>query len=488
MGSAGRTPPTARQTRGSRSNGGARGDSAHIAKPDVVPLARVAPLYKRLPHGPHRLERNEVVLNQRTRIHGAMVEAVARYGYEGASVRQIIGLAGVSRRSFYEQFANKQACFLATFDLIAAREVKQIRRAYLLARGSLEDRMRIAFQRLARSTEDDRNATVLVVLEAQKAGPDGVLRLRKASNACEHMLARSLGEAPRATALPVPILRGIAGGLHAITSTFLRESRSDDLAEEMLRWTMLFPTPAAEHMAARMAAGLSARMREISCAYGHRLRGAEPVGRDERTRLLNGILRLLTREDLRLLSTPQIAEEANVPIDAFCALFTDKDDCLLAALDMIGDELRAIAADPELVSGDWPRAVPRALAELMRHLAEHPLQTRTLVQEAFFAGAGALQRSLEVSHSIATLLTAGAAADPRCALAVEAIAGAVWHTVRCQVAGGRIELLPVLSDHLAYVVLAPFIGAEAAVEIVTDERRAGSATRGACETSAPQST
>ena len=54
--------------------------------------------------------------HQRNRMHGAMVEAVALRGYERTSVKQVVGLAGVSRRSFYEQFANKQECFLATYD------------------------------------------------------------------------------------------------------------------------------------------------------------------------------------------------------------------------------------------------------------------------------------------------------------------------------------------------------------------------------------
>ena len=73
-----------------------------------------APLYERLPHGPHRSSAEAVLRNQRARMHGAMVEAVAMHGYERTSVKQVVGLAGVSRRSFYEQFANKQECFLAT--------------------------------------------------------------------------------------------------------------------------------------------------------------------------------------------------------------------------------------------------------------------------------------------------------------------------------------------------------------------------------------
>jgi hypothetical protein len=59
-----------------------------------------APLYQRLPHGPHRLAAEEVIRNQRARMHGAMIEAVATNGYERTSVKQVVGLAGVSRRSF----------------------------------------------------------------------------------------------------------------------------------------------------------------------------------------------------------------------------------------------------------------------------------------------------------------------------------------------------------------------------------------------------
>ncbi|HSZ12462.1 MAG TPA: TetR/AcrR family transcriptional regulator [Solirubrobacteraceae bacterium] len=468
----------------------------------------MAPLYKRLPHGPHRLEREEVVLNQRTRIHGAMVESVARRGYEGTSVKQVIGLAGVSRRSFYEQFANKEECFLVTFDLLVRRDIKRLRQTYLAADGSALERARAAFQRFAEMAGSDRNAIILVVLEAQRAGAAGVLRLRQAAGACEQMLARSFAESPDAVALPTPIVRGIVGGLHGIASTFLREARAEaepaaeaanvehtarskqarvELAKELLDWTLLFQTPAAEGMAERMAPALTARMRELSSAHGHRLGGVEAPSRDDRTRVLQGMLRLVTRDDYRSLSAPQIAEEANVSVDRFCALFADKQECFLSALDMIGDELLEIAADPDLIGDDWPRAVRRVLGELMRFFADHPLYTRMLAQEAFFGGAEAMEHTVELSQSIATLLTEGAPQQARSRHTIDAIAGAIWHTVRCQVAGGRVELLAALSDHLTYIVLAPYIGAEAAVEIVTEEREERRPSRVADATGAPQS-
>jgi AcrR family transcriptional regulator len=418
------------------------------------------------------MERSEVVLHQRARIHGALIEAVAQGGYEGTSVKQVIGLAGVSRRSFYEQFANKEECFLATFDLVVRRDIKELKQAYLGAQGSLEERSRAVFERYARSTTEDRNAKVLILLEAQCAGQAGALRLRRATGACEQMLAHSFAESPDSTPLPKPIVRGITGGLLGACAGYLRAGQAADgvsLAEELLRWTLLFQTPASQELGERMAARLNVRMREISSTYGHGMNGTEPAGRDERGRLLQGILRLVARENYRELSAPQIADEANLPVETFCDLFESKEACFLEALETAGDELLAIAADPALVSDDWPRAVRRVLERLTRYLADHPLHARVLSQEAFYSGVQALEYTVELSNSIATLLTEGAPAQPPGSLTPEAIAGAIWHTIRCQAAGGRVQLLAALSDHVAYVVLAPYIGAEAALAIVTED-------------------
>src|SRR5580704_4524914 len=185
--------------------------------------ARIAPIYKRLPHGPHQLARNEVVKNQRARIYGAMVEAISRSGYERTSVKQVIGLAGVSRRSFYEQFANKQECFLATFDAIAGRDIKRVGKAYLAAEGGLEERLGAGLSAWTDAASEAPKAALLVLVEAQTAGGAGTARLRRATATAEQMLARSFAESPEASTLPAPIVRGITGGLHGAMSQALRD-------------------------------------------------------------------------------------------------------------------------------------------------------------------------------------------------------------------------------------------------------------------------
>jgi TetR/AcrR family transcriptional regulator len=441
----------------------------------------VAPLYERLPHGPHRLDQKEVVRHQRARMHGAMIEAVAASGYERTSVKQVVGLAGVSRRSFYEQFANKQECFLATFDLIATRGARRISEAYRATEGDLEERLTAAFREFADAVKANWKGASLVIVEAQTAGAPGLVRLRRATATFERMIASSFERAPGASPLPRPVVRGIAGGLHAAMSTCVREGSNAELSalgEEMLRWTLLFQTPAAERMAERLAERVRTRLLNGQRASnGGAHRGGGVAGRDERERLLCHALRLAVVEDYRTLSAAQIAQEAGVPTDVFFELFKDRDECFLAALDMLGEELVGRVADPDLVSSDWPRAVRGAIAELMRYLAEHPLYARTIAAEAFAAGPVAIERNLALAREIATLLTEGAPGNARSTLAVEGVAGAIWHTVRCQVASDQIQLLAALADHLAYVVLTPFIGAKDATAIVTEEERPSVACR-----------
>jgi len=235
---------------------------------------RIAPLYERLPSGPHRLDRREVLRHQRMRMQGAMVEAVARGGYDDTSVRQVTALAGVSRRAFYEQFANREDCFLATFDTIAARGIQRLRRVYLATGGSLQERLGAAFDELAAAAGRDPKAAAFVTAGAQTAGPAAAARLREVTAACERRLAESLTEAPGAGALPMPIARGIAGGLEGTACRILGGAASalegegpapgpEGLAEALLAWTLPFAAVASTGLAERMAANITPRLSEV---------------------------------------------------------------------------------------------------------------------------------------------------------------------------------------------------------------------------------
>jgi AcrR family transcriptional regulator len=69
-----------------------------------------------LPRGRHAAPRAVVAESQRERMLVAMAAACAEKGYANVAVADVIARAGVSRRSFYEHFTNKEECFLAAYD------------------------------------------------------------------------------------------------------------------------------------------------------------------------------------------------------------------------------------------------------------------------------------------------------------------------------------------------------------------------------------
>jgi AcrR family transcriptional regulator len=73
-------------------------------------------LLRVLPRGRHAAPPEVVAESQRGRMLAAMAGAVADKGYARTSVADVIERAGVSRKTFYEHFANKEECFLAAYD------------------------------------------------------------------------------------------------------------------------------------------------------------------------------------------------------------------------------------------------------------------------------------------------------------------------------------------------------------------------------------
>lgn len=71
-----------------------------------------------LPSGRHGLSPEVVALSQRDRLLEAMARVSAAKGYQASSVADVIKRAGVSRATFYEMFDDKEACFLAAYDMV----------------------------------------------------------------------------------------------------------------------------------------------------------------------------------------------------------------------------------------------------------------------------------------------------------------------------------------------------------------------------------
>ncbi len=84
----------------------------------------------RRPRTPKADPRPEVADVQRARILAAATDAATEIGYAGLTVSEIVARARVSRRTFYELYPTREACFLAACEQALARISEPVLIAY----------------------------------------------------------------------------------------------------------------------------------------------------------------------------------------------------------------------------------------------------------------------------------------------------------------------------------------------------------------------
>jgi AcrR family transcriptional regulator len=90
------------------------------------PEAAKEPVPRILPRGRHGLSRQLVRQSQRTRLMDAMAELTAEKGYAAVTIAEIVARGSVAKRTFYEYFEDKEACFKAAGQHLMASVVQAI--------------------------------------------------------------------------------------------------------------------------------------------------------------------------------------------------------------------------------------------------------------------------------------------------------------------------------------------------------------------------
>lgn len=125
----------------------------------------------RLPKGPHDLTRAQVEASQRQRILDAVLDVVGERGYAATTVAHVTAAAGVSRTTFYEQFAGKQVAFLAAYDEFGTQFLGELTFA---SGGSPAEVLLDAADRLASLGRTRPLACRAFLLEIYGAGEEGL--------------------------------------------------------------------------------------------------------------------------------------------------------------------------------------------------------------------------------------------------------------------------------------------------------------------------
>ena len=159
--------------------------------------------------------RGQVAELQRARLLTAMVQEVSERGAANVSVGHVVGRSGVSRRTFYEIFNDREDCFLAAFDEALHNAATTVVPAYGTG-GAWQTRVRAGLTALLGSLDSDRAAARLLIVESLAAGPQALERRRQVI--AQLVAVLELGRTEGSAKLDPPALtaEAIVGGLLSV--------------------------------------------------------------------------------------------------------------------------------------------------------------------------------------------------------------------------------------------------------------------------------
>jgi AcrR family transcriptional regulator len=184
----------------------------------------------RLRPGPNGLPRGQVTEIQRGRMLAAAVDAVEEVGYARMTVAQVISRARVSRKTFYDVFADREDCFLAAFEQ-ALEQARALATEAFEGEQGWREGIRAALARLLTFMDEEPGLSKLCIVEAL-AGGERVLERRAA---IFEELAKVIDEgrtaASGANDPPEVTAEGIVGAISAVLHTRVLEGGKESLIE-----------------------------------------------------------------------------------------------------------------------------------------------------------------------------------------------------------------------------------------------------------------
>jgi AcrR family transcriptional regulator len=148
---------------------------------------------------------------QRRRLLLAFAEVVAEHGLEGAGVGRVCKRAGVSRRTFYDLFDDREACFLAVLEDAIERLSQRVRPA-CASQSRWRERMRMAFAAMLGFFEEEPALARTCIVETLKAGPLVIERRRQILDVLISAVDQGRGEAKKRTGPPPLTADSTVGG------------------------------------------------------------------------------------------------------------------------------------------------------------------------------------------------------------------------------------------------------------------------------------
>jgi AcrR family transcriptional regulator len=197
----------------------------------------------RLPRGRHGLPREVVAENQRRRLISGIIAAVAERGYGETTVDAIVKAAELSKKTFYEHFANKEDCFEAAYD--ASLEYLGAMVAAVETRRKWGETVRARLEALLAALAAEPDLASFFLIAPTSVGDEVAERHH---GSMRELVAALTEGAPKAKKKSAPLetqQQALAGGISRLVVRKLGDGEADKLPEllpaltELVLWPYL---------------------------------------------------------------------------------------------------------------------------------------------------------------------------------------------------------------------------------------------------------
>jgi AcrR family transcriptional regulator len=202
----------------------------------------------------------------------------------------------------------------------------------------------------------------------------------------------------------------------------------------------------------------------------------------QRSRMLAAAVEAVEDVGYARMTVAQVISRARVSRKTFYDVFTDREDCFLAAFEQALGQARLIAQEAYESESNWRDGIRAALARLLMFMDAEPGLAKLCIVEALGAGERVLDRRARVLDELAQVIDRGRAATnatrepPQ--VTAEGVVGAIFAVLHTRVLESGGEPLTDLLGSLMSMIVLPYLGARAAgrelsrppLEIPTDGR------------------
>ncbi|HKB50647.1 MAG TPA: TetR/AcrR family transcriptional regulator [Solirubrobacterales bacterium] len=187
------------------------------------------------------------------------------------------------------------------------------------------------------------------------------------------------------------------------------------------------------------------------------------VAENQRERLLNGVVEAVAEHGYNATTISRITAAAKISRRTFYESFEGKEDCFLAAYEMIEAHVLDSMLSAPGAGEPWPDRVRARLAALLDVLARDAAVSRCFLIEPLAAGGDVAARYREAMQLLAgTLRPEPPPSELDMEVRDQALIGGIATLIVRRLNAGGAQRLPDLLPDLVELALAPYIGREEA--------------------------